>query len=212
MVGQSADPFGSLATERGPGWVRVALGALLVVAGIVLTIAGIRDAVDAAGRIEDDAVGRATVRADVARDAVQFTVPEGGRREYTVYLLFDGVESNSEVRELMVRDTGCIATLPDGVETKFRGARQGVAATLGDASSVGHFSSQPGAVLVRCAYVSGTLSSERRRADVVPYVVTPGTPGEASAGVLLIVGGVFGALAGGALVWWGWSRRRRFSR
>ena len=209
-VGRRADPFGSRATERGPGWIRIALGALLVVAGVATAVAGIVDAVASAGRIEDDAVGRATVRSGEVRDVIRFTVPEGERQRYTVYLLFDGVESNSTVRELMVRDTGCAVDLPDGAETTFRGARQGVSATLGDASSVGHFSSQPGPVRVRCAYITGTRHSERVRDDV-PYVVTPGTPGEASAGALLIVGGVFGALGGGALAWWGWSRRRKFA-
>ena len=209
-VGRTADPFGSRAAERGPGWVRLVLGALLVVAGVAAAIGGIVAAIDAAGRIEDDAVGRATVRSGEVREVVRFAVPEGERRRYTVYLLFDGVESNSTVRDLMVRDTGCAATLPDGVETTFRGARQGVSATLGDASSVGHFSSQPGRVRVRCAYTSGTRSSQRVRDDV-PYVVTPGTPGQASAPIALILGGVFGALAGGALAWWGWSRRRKFA-
>ena len=210
MVRQAADPFGGGALERGRGWVRIALGALLVAAGLAPVVAGIAGAVGTANDIEDDAVGRATVRAGEVRDVVRFTVPQGERRDYTVYLLFDGVENDSVVQELMVRDTGCAATMPDGVETRFRGARQGVSATLGKASSVGHFSSQPGAVRVRCAFVSGTRRSERRRAESVPYVVTPGRPSEAAGGALLIVAGVFGALGGGFLGWWGWSRRRRF--
>jgi hypothetical protein len=213
VVRQSADPFGSRRAERGPGWVRIVLGALVVAAGIAAAVAGIAGAVDSAARIEDDAAARATVSAvDHPAGATGFTVPGGERRDFSVYLLFDGVESNSTVQELMVRDTGCVATLPDGVETVFRGARQGSAATLGKASSVGHFSSQPGRVRVRCAYTSGTRRSERVRADAVPYVVTPGTPGEAGADAIVIVAGVFGAIGGGFLAWWGWTRRRVYQR
>ena len=208
MAGQPPDPFGSRRSARGPGWVRIVSGVLLVLAGVATTVAGIVTAVGAGRAIEDDAVGRATVRSGEVRDVVRLTVPDGERRRYTVYLLFDGVESNSTVQELMVRDTGCAATLPDGVETRFRGARQGVSATLGDASSVGHFSSQPGAVRVRCAYISGTRHSERARAETVPYVVTPGTPGDATSGVLLILLGTTGMIGGGFVAWWGWSRRR----
>jgi hypothetical protein len=207
VVRQSADPFGSRHAERGPGWLRIVVGLAVVAAGVAATVVGISGAVAAAGDVEDDAVGRAGLR-----DTVTFTVPDGRRRAYSVWLLFGGVERNSVVRELMVRDTGCTATLPDGARTVFRGARQGTAATLGDASSVGHFSSQTGTVTVRCEYVSGTRRSERVRADDVPFVVSPGTPGEASADVVWIVGGVFGALGGAYLAWSGWRRRRVFSR
>lgn len=89
------------------------------------------------------------------------------------------------------------------------GARQGVAATLGNAASVGHFSSQPGRVAIACAYTSGTRSSERRRPDAVAFVVTPGTPSWADGGVLAIIGGVSAALLGGFLAVWGWRGRRR---
>ncbi|HEV2813315.1 MAG TPA: hypothetical protein VGW10_08695 [Solirubrobacteraceae bacterium] len=213
MVRQSADPFGSRRAERGPGWAGIAAGLLVVAAGVAATVAGIAGAVDTAGAIEEDAVGRGVVRElSATAGVVAFTVPAGDRRDYTVYLLFDGVERNSVVQELMVRDTGCVAVLPDAAETRFRGARQGTAATVGQASSVGHFSSQPGRVRVRCAYVSGTRRSERTRADAVPYVVTPGTPGEAGADVVLILAGVFGAIGGGFLAWWGWTRRRVYQR
>ena len=140
-------------------------------------------------------------------DRIAFTVPEGDRRHFTVYLLFGGVENNSEDQDLAVRDTGCEATMPDGVVTRFRGARQGTSLQLGDAASVGHFSSQPGEVAVRCAYLTSTRSSRRRRPDTVPYVVTPGKPGGADGDVLMTIGGVFVAIGGGFLAWLGWRRR-----
>lgn len=196
---------GALAGPPRRGWVRVVAGLALIVAGVVATGVGIVQAVGAHGRIEGDAVARGQVGGDGA--PVAFTVPGGDRREYSVYLLFGGVESNSDVQELAVRDTGCVATMPDGARTEFRGARQGVAATLGDSSTVGHFSSLPGRVTVRCGYTSGTRRSARVRPGSVPYVVTPGAPSFAGAGVLTIVGGVTAALAGGAFALWGWRRR-----
>jgi hypothetical protein len=211
-VSQADDPFGSRHRERGPGWLRIVAGLLIVLGGIGLTVYGIAGAVDAAGKVEGDAVGRATVRDNEVRDVVRFTVPEGERRRYTVWMLFDGYTSNDDLRELMVRDTGCAVDLPGGDETRFRGARQGTSVVLGDAATVGTFTSAAGEVRVRCAYITGTLRSERRRESGVPYVVTPGGPSEFGSDVLLIVGGVFGAIGGGIIAAWGWSRRRRYLR
>ena len=204
------DPFGSRPTVRRRGWIRVLVGAALIVGGIAAAIIGIGDAIGTHDRIEADAVGRSTVSATEA-GLVRFTVPPGERRHYTVFVLFDGLESNSTIQDLAVRDTGCAATMPDGVQTRFRGARQGIAQTFGHSASIGHFSSQPGRVSVRCAYTSGTRSSERRRPDALPFVVTPGKPSVLDGGVVMIIGGVFGALAGAFLVWWGWRRRRPVS-
>ena len=203
----AADPFGSRPTVRRRGWLRVALGAALLAGCVALAISGISGAVDSREELEEDAVGHGTVREGLG-EPVPFVVPEGERREYSVYLLFGGIESNSDVQELAVRDTGCVAHLPDGAQTRFRGARQDVSTTIGSASSVGHFSSQPGAVFVRCGYVSGAVGSESRRPGAVPYIVTPGSPGEVGAHVLAIIGGVFGAIGGGALLLWGWHGRR----
>lgn len=198
---------GALAGPPRRGWIRVALGLALVLAGTVVAVVGIFGAVSAHGKIEGDAVARANVRDGGLGAPVTFTVPAGERRDYSVYLLFDGVESNSDVQDLAVRDTGCTATMPDGVLTNFRGARQNVAATIGGAASVGHFTSLPGRVRVQCGYTSGTLSSERRRPGSVPFVVTPGAPSFAGSGVLAILGGVSGAVAGGFLGFWGWRRK-----
>ena len=204
------DPFGSRPQprRREVGWLLLALGVLLLAGGIAASIAGIVGAVGNRDAIEDDAVGRGTVRdLDSEVDRIAFAVPEGDRRHFTVYLLFGGVENNSEDRDLAVRDTGCEATMPDGVITRFRGARQGTSVQLGDAASVGHFSSQPGEVAVRCAYLTSTRSSRRRRPDTVPYVVTPGKPSGLTGDVLMIIGGTFAAIGGGFLGWLGWRRR-----
>ncbi|MDW5597344.1 hypothetical protein VSS74_23555 [Conexibacter stalactiti] len=203
------DPFGSRPSVQRRGWIRLVLGVVLLVGGIAGLAVGIVQAVGAHGRIEGDAVGRGIVREGGRGGALAFEVPPGERRHYTVYLLFEGLFSNDEVQELAVRDTGCLATMPDGVQTAFRGARQGVAATLGNAASVGHFSSQPGRVTIACAYTSGTRSSERRRPGAVAFVVTPGTPSWVGSGVLTILGGVAAGLLGGFLAVWGWRGRRR---
>ena len=204
----SHDPFGSRPSRRRRGWVRIALGAAALLGGIVATALGILEAVDERGRIESEAVARGVVT-DGRSDPVTFTVPQGERRDYTVYLLFEGRVSREPQQELTVRDTGCTASLPGGGEESFRGARQGVASSIGQASSVGHFTAPPGEVELLCAYTSSTLRSRRLRPDSVRYVVTPGAPSVASGGVLLIVGGVALAIAGGFMVGWGWRGSRR---
>lgn len=202
------DPFGSRPSVRRRGWVRIVLGAVMAVAGVVTFAVGIVQAVGAHGRIEGDAVARGVVR-EGAAGAVAFEVPPGERRSYTVYLLFAGRLPNSEDQDLTVRDTGCLATMPDGATTFFRGARQGIAVTLGDAASVGHFSSQPGRVRLSCGYVSGTRRSQRRRPDGIAFVVTPGRPTLTGDGTAAIVVGVAAAALGSLAAAWGWRGRRR---
>lgn len=202
------DPFGARPTQRKPGWIRVVLGSLVVVGAIAMTVVGGLRAIEAGAGIEDDAVARGEVREDGEGRAVAFTVPAGERRDYSVFLLLRGRDNDEDRQELIVRDTACVAEMPDGVETAFRGARQTSATTIGDASSVGHFSSQPGRVTVFCGYSDGTRSSRRIRPEVAAYVVTPGTPGAMSIGIVMLVGGVLLAGGGWYLARWGWRRRR----
>lgn len=202
------DPFGAQPSVRRRGWVRIVLGALLLAGGIAVVALGIVRAIEHRQAIDDNAVARGTVRAGDVGRPLAFRVPPGERRRYTVYLLFGGVVSNSEVQELAVRDTGCAARMPDGVMTRFRGARQTVSETIGDAASVGTFTSLPGPVAIVCGYTSGTRGSRRRRPDAVPYVVTEGGQGMTVTGVLAIIGGTGAALAGGGLLAWGLVGRR----
>lgn len=203
------DPFGSRPSRRRRGWIRVVLGVVVLVGGCVAAIGGIVRAVDERDRIESGAVARGVVTAVAPEEErVTFEVPDRDRRDYTVYLLFEGVVSKEPEQELAVRDTGCTATLPSGDQTTFRGSRQNVSSSVGQASSVGHFSAAPGTVAIRCAYVSSSRRSRRQRPDSVAYVVTPGKPA-ALTGTLAIVGGVFAALAGGFLSAWGWRGRRQ---
>jgi hypothetical protein len=192
-------------TVRRRGWVRVVAGAIALVAGVAGSAIGILDAVDTRDNIESDAVARGTL----GGPPLTFRAPAGEAQDYTVYLLFGRNLVNRELEEsAAVRDTVCRAALPNERVVTFGGRSQGVTTTIGRASSVGHFSSPSGQVEVRCAYGPGDLRSRRRRPDSVAYVVTPGTPGDAAEGVVLIVGGVFGALAGGFLLAWGWRGSR----
>lgn len=203
------DPFGSRPSVRRHGWIRLLLGVILLVGGVGATVAGIVQAIEARNRIESRAVARGTVR-DGLRGAVAFDVPEGERRRYAVYLLLKGgLVRNSENDDLVARDTGCVASMPDGVLTRFSGSRQTISETLGNAVSVGRFTSQPGRVSIVCGYVSGTRRSERVRPDGVPYVVTEGGPSWTSSGVLTIIGGITAGILGGFLFGWGWRGRRR---
>jgi hypothetical protein len=203
------DPFGSRPSVRRRGWLRMVLGVAALVGGIVVAVFGILEAVESSGNIEGDAVARGTV--SVGAQPLTFDVPAGGTRDYTVYLIFPkGNFVNRELEEdAAVRTTTCRATRPGGDTHTFRGSRQGVAQTIGRASTVGHFASAPGQVRLHCAYVDGSRRSNRRRFDSVPYVVTPGKPTFTGGGTLLIVGGVFGAIGGGFLFGWGWKGSRR---
>ena len=199
-------PVPSRPATRERGWVGVVLGAVLLVGSLAATAYGIADAVHDYGALEADAVARGEVR-EGAVEPVAFRVPEGERQRYTVYLEFGGVESDSVLQERAVGDTDCVVVLPDGVETTFTGARQGFSMQLGDRASVGHFSSQPGPVAVRCAY--GTQVRERGRPAVVPFLVAQGSPSELMGSVLWVLGGVAAGLLGGVLLWLGLRGRRR---
>ncbi|MBJ7331590.1 MAG: hypothetical protein JHC95_16975 [Solirubrobacteraceae bacterium] len=201
-------PVGSVVMEHQRGWVRIVLGGLLLLAGVAAAVYGVGMAITTGGNIKGDAVARGEVREE-GGGAVAFTVPAGERRDYTVYLLLKGRDADENQADLIVRDTSCVAEMPDGVKTEFRGARQNVAATIGNSASVGQFSSLPGRVVVFCGYSDGTRSSRRIRSERIEYVVTPGTPAQASAPVLVIIGGVTVGLLGGFLLGWGWIGRRR---
>ena len=203
-VGQA--PGASTVVRRRP-WA-IILGAVGLIAGIVLAIVGIAEAVDTHGAIEGDAVARGVVSEQ--SQPVTFEVADGAERDYTVYLTFEkGNYVNRQLEEdASVRTTSCDAALPDGRTHSFRGSRQGVSQRIERAATVGHFSTSPGRVRLHCAYERGLRRSRYRRFDTVDYVVTPGKPTVAGGGTLLIVGGVFGAIGAGFLLGWGLLGRR----
>jgi hypothetical protein len=209
--GDGSDPFGSLPSVRRPGWVRIVLGALALVGGIVAAVVGILDAVETGGKIEKDAVARGVMMVSDGEFGapVTFAVPAGESRGYTVYLIFDdNIDSDGE-ESAAVRDSRCQVKLPNERLVTFGGNRQGVSNTFDRASSIGTFSSPPGAVEVRCAYAPGARRSRRVRPERVDYVVTPGVIDGLGGGTGLIVAGVFVAIGGGFLLRWGLRGRRR---
>jgi hypothetical protein len=203
------DPFGARPSRRRAGWVRIVGGLLLVVGGIAASIAGLVGTLATGQDIENRAVARGEVAEGRPITPVTFTVPPGEKRAYSIYLLFGGFVSQEPKQELTVRDTQCQIRLPGGQTTVFRGARQGAAAEIGQAASVGHFTSAPGRAGAFCHYTAGTRSSRRLRPERVAYVVTPGRPSDGFADIGLIVGGVLAATAGGIAVASGARRRRR---
>jgi hypothetical protein len=199
-IGGGEDPFGSRPKPRRRRPWLVVLGLLLVFGGIGGLVYGIVEAVTEASRIGDDAVGHGTARVEDA-SPVTFEVPAGGRRHFTVWVDFDGVTANADVQETMVANVVCVAVMPDGVQTAFRGAVQGVSVTLGSKSTIGHFSSLPGRVRVECRSTGS--------AEALPFLVTPGKPSFVGSGIGWILGGIGTVLLGGFLAIWGFLRRPR---
>lgn len=184
-----AAPGAAPRPRRSGGWAVAVLGLVVLVAGIVLLVGGISEAVRSHDRIEDDAVGRGTVRRTSAPTPAAFVVPAGERRDYTVYLRTGGGGTDGD--DPVVAATTCVATLPNDARTRFSGARQTVSVTLGSLASVGSFSSPPGPVAVRCV-----LGSARFGDDAAEFVVTPGRPSVTGSGILAIIGGVLAILLG----------------
>lgn len=216
----SDDPFGRPARPEeafgdGPppgrrrGRIRVVAGVLLVIVGIAGVVGGIVRAVGDSARIEDDAVGRGVLREGASPDAVVFTVPDGGSQDYTVYLRLGGLGVEADDQSLVAGDVSCDVRLPNEGRTGFSGSRQGVSVALGSSVSVGHFSSGPGRVRVRCAFDRGDSRAGVIRAGDVPFVVTAGRPSGAIGGVIAIIGGAFVLAFGIGIAIWGFVATRR---
>jgi len=184
------------------GALLIALGAVLLMAGLVIGGYGIVRAVQSNAAIEDDAVATGVVSA-VPGEPVRF---ESDADELSVYLDFDGVTDNSVVQERASGAVGCLVSGQDGSSESFSGARQGTAATVGDYVSVGSFSIPSGEI--SCVYTSASSALPGE----VPYVVTLGGTGAAAWPVFIIIGGVTVALLGGWAAVGGWLRRRRAAR
>jgi hypothetical protein len=117
-------------TRRKRGPLRILIGLLLIVAGLVGVGAGIVAVIGERDRIEDDAVAEGTLPAEL-----DFTAET---REYRVFVISGNAESDSA-------DTACRTS--GGAD--FDGSNQGVSVTLGNASSVGTFEGD-GAMTIAC--------------------------------------------------------------
>lgn len=195
------DPFGAAPTRRKRGAIRIAVGAALAVVGLVGSVVGILDAVEAAGDVRGEAVSEGTVSAGFS-EPFAFEAPPGGG-DYTLWLVFPGSVAQEPDQELAIRDTVCEVDRADGSQAVIRGARQAVSTTLGQSSTIGWFSAPEGRVEIQCQYAAGTRQSVARRPAQVPVVASPGRPTVLGDGILLIVGGVGAVIAGVAILAWG---------
>ncbi len=141
-------------TRTGWGPFLLALGAAAVIFGVLFVVNGIKNAVDAATGIREDAVATGFVG---CRSRI-----EGADAKQTVYLDLDGIV-NSVTQEAIVADTDCRVIAGD-FRAGFSGSRQGVSTTIGDLSSVGTFTLPEG---------FGRLECVNRGDRQVPLIVTP---------------------------------------
>ena len=175
-------------TGWGPALLALGVGAFIF--GVLFLVTGIKDAVDAASSIREDAV---------ATGLVGESIPiEGADAEQTVYLDLDGIV-NSVTQEAIVADTDCQVKAGD-FRDSFSGSRQGVSTTVGDLSSVGTFTLPEG---------FGRLECVNRGGRQVPLIVTPQGGGAVFIAVLKIIGGVVLAGLGATMAVIGFIRRRR---
>jgi hypothetical protein len=183
----------------GSGKVQLGIAAPLLVVGLVILGLCVASLIRTNDGIEGDAVARGTLEAGAPATEVSFEVPDGDRRDYTVYIRSGGSDGR---RELVVEGTACSATRPDGDVARFSGANQTFSATLGDASSIGEFSSPPGRVGVACELDGVGSRGVDSPLRGVPFVVTPGRPGSVLTDILgAIGGGVLVAIGMGLFVW-----------
>jgi len=199
--GVPVDPFGSRPSGRRRGRVRLALGLLVAVVGLVATVVAIVGLASQGSGLTEKAVAQGAVGEGVVVPGA-FTAPTAG--DYTVYAHFDGFfEEEENQRDRTIADIDCEAALPGGRTATFRGARQGASQTIGSNSTIGWFSTPAGEVTVTCRYRDEVGS----RADQVELLVVPGRP--SVAGLLGLFVGIAGVLLGVLVAVWGWSARRK---
>ena len=207
-AGVARDHGGAPVTRHVRGWVRIVVGTVGLSAGVALAVLGILASVDHRSRALDDAVARGVLEGVGPTEPVTFVAGEGTGHEFTIYL--DTPGGGNEVHlEREVQSTTCEVKRADGTAATVLGRLQGVASDIGGLRSVGGFSAPTGETTVTCGW-RDPGRQDRGRADARTFVVSPGAPSEAGRGVLLTLGGVTVALAGGALLAWGIHGRHRF--
>lgn len=201
-VGIVRDGAGRPVTRHRRGWVRVAVGAVLLVGGVAVTIGGIVASIEYRSDALDDAVGEGRLEGVGPTDPVTFVVDEATGTDFTIHL--DTPDSgNSTHLDREVQSTECVVARSDGTEQEVLGRIQGVASDIGGLRSVGGFSATPGETTVTCGWRAPSRRLDRGRADSRLFLVSPGKPSLAADGVVATLAGVSLALAGGALLAWG---------
>ncbi len=183
---RNADGTPVVTRRRGPGTWALLVGALTIdLIGIALVVAGIviTTSTHSATMANPAATGR--IGSD---NPVVVDVPPGGPRNYTIWLIQDGIE-NSEVVEDQVASTTCVVRTDAG-EEELSGARQSTSVAIGDEHSIGWFAAPPGEARVRCGWTRAARSEGRA------FVITEGTPDIALWPIGLMVAGGVMSVAG----------------
>lgn len=208
-AGVARGPDGAPLTQRERGWVRIVVGAVALLAGVGLAVAGILESVDHRAEALDAAVARGLLEGVGPTEPVTFVAGEGNGHEFTIYLDTPGGGNDVQL-EREVQSTTCEVERADGSHATVLGRLQGVASDIGGLRSVGGFSAPPGETTVTCGW-RDPGRQDRGRADSRTFVVSPGSPASAAQGVVWTLGGVGVALAGGAVLAWGIHGRHRLS-
>lgn len=209
-VGVVHDGTGRPVSRHRKGWVRVVVGALLLVGGVAVAISGILESIEYRSNAFDEAVGVGRLEGVGPTDPVTFVADETTGEDFTIFL--DTPDTGNDTHlEREVQSTECTVVRSDGTEQEILGRIQGVASDIGGLRSVGGFSATPGETTVTCGWRAPTRRLDRGRADSRTFLVSPGAPSLAAGGVLTIFAGVTAALAGGALLAWGLHGRRELA-
>ena len=209
-VGVVHDRTGRPVSRHRKGWVRIVVGAVLLVGGVAVAIGGILESIEYRSNAFEEAVGEGRLEGVGPTDPVTFVVDDTTGSDFTIFL--DTPDTgNSTSLEREVQSTECDVVRSDGTEEEVLGRIQGVASDIGGLRSVGGFSATPGETTVTCGWRAPSPRLDRGRADSRTFLVSPGAPSLAAGGVLSVVAGVAGALGGGALLAWGLHGRRELA-
>ena len=188
---RNADGTPVVSRRRGPGSWALLVGALTIdMIGIALVIAGVVLLTSTHSATMANPAAAGTIGSD---NPVVVDVPPGGPRNYTIWLIQDGIE-NSEVLEDQVASTTCVVRTAAG-EEELSGAFQSTSVAIGDEHSIGWFAAPPGETRVRCGWTRAARTDDRA------FVITEGTPDIALWPIVLMVaGGVVSVAATFALI------------
>lgn len=209
-VGVVRDQAGAPVSRHRPGYLRILLGAALLLGGIGMAVYGILDSINFRSDAIDDAVGRGLLEGVGPTDPVTFEADDSTGDEFTIFLDTPDI-GNSTHLEREVQSTACTVLRSDGSEKEVLGRIQGTASDIGGLMSVGGFSATPGETTVTCGWRAPSRRLDRGRADERVFLVSPGQPSAAGGGVLVTIVGVFGAIGGGFLLAWGLHGRREMA-
>jgi len=210
-VGVVRDQAGAPVSRHRPGYLKILLGAVLLLGGIAVAVVGIVDSINFHSETVDEAVGRGLLEGVGPTEPVTFVTDEATGDDFTIFLDTPDLGNTTNL-DREVQSTECLVRRSDGTEKEILGRIQGAASDIGGLLSVGGFSATPGETTVTCGWRSPARRLDRGRADSRVFLVSPGKPLEAGRGVLLAVGGVFTAIAGGALLARGLHGRREIQR